>query len=55
MIHSQLEPRLLQRELIAACGKAALRNAAKDGKYSIYPEDFVPRQKGKRLAKIGFV
>jgi len=55
IIHSQLEPRLLQRELIAACGKAALRNIAEDGKHSVCPDDFVPRKNGKRLATIGFI
>ncbi|WP_341326845.1 AAA family ATPase [Methylotuvimicrobium sp. KM2] len=55
IILSRLEPRLLQRELIAACGKAALRNTAEDGKISVFPEDFVPRQKANRLATIGFI
>jgi ATP-dependent Lon protease len=43
IIDSGLEPRLIQRELIAACGKAALRNADRhapiDG-YALRPEDF---------------
>jgi hypothetical protein len=43
IIDSGLEPRLIQRELIAACGKAALRNAdrhALAGGYALRPEDF---------------
>jgi hypothetical protein len=42
IIDSGLEPRLIQRELVTACGKAALRNADRhapaDG-YALRPED----------------
>jgi ATP-dependent Lon protease len=45
IINSELEPRLIQRELIAACGKAALRNADTNSPangYDLRPEDFNP-------------
>lgn len=46
MIDSELELRLLQRELIAVCGKAAFRNAdtksLADGRYDLSPEDLNP-------------
>jgi hypothetical protein len=48
MIECELEPRLIQKELIAACGKAVIRNAAgksmDKGRHDISPEDFNPRQ-----------
>ncbi|MGZ4996592.1 MAG: AAA family ATPase [Methylobacter sp.] len=48
MIECELEPRLIQRELIAACGNAVIRNAAgkstDQGQHDISPEDFKPRQ-----------
>jgi ATP-dependent Lon protease len=48
IIISRLEPRLIQQELITACGKAVIRNAGKrstaNGLYDISPEDFNPRE-----------
>lgn len=47
IIESELEPRLIQKELIAACGKVAIRcsknRATENGLYEILPEDFKPR------------
>jgi ATP-dependent Lon protease len=45
VIESDLEPRVIQRELIAACGKAALRNRDKaiaNGQHEINAGDFNP-------------
>jgi ATP-dependent Lon protease len=46
IIECEVEPRLIQRELVAACGKAALRYAdiksPADGRYDLLPEDFNP-------------
>lgn len=59
IIESNLAPRLLQRELVSACGKAVLRNAT--GKipgncqHTISPDDFSPREYGKRPVKMGFL
>jgi hypothetical protein len=55
IIGSEFEPRWLQRELIAACGKAALRNSPYGGKHRLSADDFRPRQHLKRLSRIGFV
>ena len=59
IIESGLEPRILQRELISACGKAVLRNSMKNQldkrQYEIIPSDFNPRQVGKPDVKIGFL
>jgi len=48
IISSKLAPRLIQQELITACGKAVIRNAGKrstaNGLYDISPEDFNPRE-----------
>jgi ATP-dependent Lon protease len=47
IIDSGLEPRLIQQELIAACGKAAVRNAdtkSPANAYDLRPEDFNLRQ-----------
>jgi hypothetical protein len=55
IIGSEFEPRWLQRELIAACGKAALRNSPHGGKHRLSADDFRPRQHLKRLSRIGFV
>jgi ATP-dependent Lon protease len=50
-----LEPRLIQRELIAACGKAALRynkgNLSEDGDYELRPDDFNITGNTKRMPK----
>jgi ATP-dependent Lon protease len=55
IIDSNLEPRLIQRELISACGKAVLRtlaakSATKD-KYELQPEDFIPRGSVKQKVR----
>jgi hypothetical protein len=46
IIESELEPRLIQKELIAACGKVAIRRsknrATENGLYEIEPDDFKP-------------
>jgi ATP-dependent Lon protease len=59
IIDSGLEPRLLQRELVSACGKAVLRNSERNlisnGQHEIKPDDFRPRQVGKPEIKMGFV
>lgn len=55
IIGSELEPRWLQRELIAACGKAALRNNPHGDKHRLSADDFRPRPYLKRLSRIGFV
>jgi len=52
IIDSELEPRLVQKELISACGKAVLRqydqgSAGKEG-YDISPADFNPRTPAKQ-------
>lgn len=59
IIDSDLAPRLLQRELVSACGKAVLRNATKkmpgNCQHSINPDDFRPREYSKRPIRMGFV
>jgi ATP-dependent Lon protease len=58
IVHSGLEPRLIQQELIIACGKAALRRAAvglSGNRREISPDDFNPRETGRRKTKMGFV
>ncbi len=59
IIDSGLAPRLLQRELVSACGKAVLRNTGKKHRnkypHEILPDDFKPRETGKRQIRMGFV
>jgi ATP-dependent Lon protease len=47
IIESELEPRLVQKELIAACGRVAVRRSknrtTENGLCEILPEDFEPR------------
>jgi hypothetical protein len=56
IIDSELEPRLVQKELIAACGKAVLRQSGgssfDNGGYEINPDDFNPRNTVKSKGKI---
>lgn len=56
-INSGLPPRLIQRELISACGKTVLRQpkSLENAQYSISVDDFKPRELPKRQLKIGFV
>jgi len=58
IIDSELEPRRIQMELIAACGKAALRNSDKktsDMQHNILPKDFEPRDIGVHKVRMGFI
>lgn len=59
IICSNLEPRLIQRELISACGRAALAklktNDNNDNFYEISPDEFNPRKMGTREIKMGFL
>jgi len=58
IIDSELEPRRIQMELIAACGKAALRNSDKktsDMQHDILPKDFEPRDTGVHEVRMGFI
>lgn len=59
IIESGLDPRLIQRELISACGKSVLRNLETKsiGKRlnEITPADFSYRQIGRREVRMGFV
>ncbi|WP_333875758.1 AAA family ATPase [Methylobacter sp.] len=56
IIECELEPRLVQKELIAACGNAVLRNSAGkssgNGRYDMSPEDFNPRDSVKPRGRI---
>ncbi|MFA6272658.1 MAG: AAA family ATPase [Patescibacteria group bacterium] len=56
IIDSEMEPRLIQQALIAACGKAARRNATRksteNGRHDIRPEDFNPRETVNRQRRI---
>ena len=56
IVDSGLEPRLVQKELIAACGKAVLRqsggSAFADGGYEVNADDFNPRRSVKSKGKI---
>jgi hypothetical protein len=56
IIDSELEPRLVQKELIAACGKAVLRQSGRssfaNGGYEVNPDDFNPRRSVKPKGKI---
>jgi Cdc6-like AAA superfamily ATPase len=51
IVESGLAPRLMQKELIAACGKAVLRRAeaqlSGNDRYEISPDDFKPRDRAK--------
>ncbi|MGZ8181334.1 MAG: AAA family ATPase [Methylobacter sp.] len=58
VISSGLAPRLIQRELISACGRAALTKHRANGDCSYYelaPDDFQPRSAEAQEYKIGFV
>lgn len=58
VISSGLAPRLIQRELISACGRVALTKPRTNGDNSCYelsPDDFRPNPTGVREYKIGFV
>lgn len=56
IVDSGLEPRLVQKELIAACGKAVLRqsggSAFANGGYEVNVDDFNPRRSVKLKGKI---
>lgn len=56
IIDSGLEPRLMQKELIAACGKAVLRQAEEkpggNGGYELSPDDFTPREIAKKPVSV---
>lgn len=58
IIDSDLEPRRIQKELISACGKAALRHLDKkssDIQHIILPKDFKPRDIGVSEVRMGFI
>jgi ATP-dependent Lon protease len=58
IIDSILAPRLIQRELISACGRAALTkgSAKEDGIcYELTPDDFNPASIGAKEIRMGFV
>jgi hypothetical protein len=58
IVNSGLEPRLIQQELIIACGKAALRRSAaglSGDRREVTPDDFNPRETGRHKTKMGFV
>ena len=58
IIDSDLEPRKIQKELISACGKAALRHSDKkssDFQHIILPKDFEPRDIGAPEVRMGFI
>lgn len=56
IIDSGLAPRIVQKELIAACGKAVLKQAQKcpaaQSSYALSPEDFNPREIVKKTESI---
>jgi hypothetical protein len=56
IVDSKLEPRVIQRELIAACGNAALRNRGKsidNGQYAINADDFtIPENFNKKVSMV---
>lgn len=57
VICSGLAPRLIQRELIGACGRAALakpRVSTDSHCYELSPDDFQPRSVGAREFRMGF-
>ncbi|MGZ6330692.1 MAG: AAA family ATPase, partial [Parachlamydiaceae bacterium] len=58
IIDSDLEPRKIQKELISACGKAALRHSDKkssDIQRKILAKDFEPRDIGSHVVRMGFI
>lgn len=56
IISSELDPRNIQKELISACGKAALRYSDKKlSDIHIIPEDFEPRNVGGHQIRMGFI
>jgi ATP-dependent Lon protease len=59
IIDSGLEPRRIQKELISACGKAALRHAEKKPsgiyKRSLLSMDFEPKDIGTHEVRMGFI
>ena len=58
VINSGLAPRLIQRELISACGRAALakpRSNVGNSCYELSPDNFQPRSNGAREIKMGFM
>jgi len=58
IIDSDLEPRKIQKELISACGKAALRLSDKKSsniQHIILPKDFEPRDIGAHEVRMGFI
>lgn len=58
IIDSDLEPRKIQKELISACGKAALRHSDKKSsniQHIILPKDFEPRDIGAHEVRMGFI
>jgi hypothetical protein len=55
IIESNLEPRVIQRELIAACGKAAFKNLRKsieNGQHEISADDFTIPENVNKKARI---
>ena len=57
VICSGLAPRLIQRELIGACGRAALTKPIKNNDISCYelsPDDFQPHSTGAPEIRMGF-
>jgi len=57
VMDSGLPPRLIQRELICACGRAALTKPRSSSCYelSLNPDNFRPRLTGAKIIRIGFV
>ncbi len=58
VINSGLAPRLIQRELISACGRVALTKPRTNGdssRYELSPDDFQPRSTGEREIRMGFI
>lgn len=56
IISSELDPRNIQKELISACGKAALRYSDnKSSDIHIIPKDFEPRDIGGHQIRMGFM
>ena len=52
LIESGMEPRLIQRELISACGKAALRAPDDNLSYAIAPDDINAQVSDKRKSSV---
>ncbi len=59
IIDSGMEPRIIKRELVSACGRAAIRyrneNRATEDNFVIQAGDFVAKPVQRREVKIGFV